>query len=262
MQVDWLTVGAQIINFIILVLLLKRFLYGPIVNAMQTREETIRLRMEQADKRTADAEYQARLLQEQQRELEEQKENWQEEARREVHAQRSQQLDALRSEIAATRTRWHEEVEYEKNSFLNQARSGIGQQACDIARHILQQLAGVELEQQLIRVFLQRLKTLQGDEMQSLRHAMKHRQSPLQLSSSFEISPSLMAEIDQALSELNDAAVEVEYLREPDQICGISLQLGAQKIAWNIEDYLADLEGSLSSLLTTHSADDSSEEAH
>ena len=41
MQVDWLTVAAQIVNFLILVWLLHKFLYGPIVRAMGDREAAI-----------------------------------------------------------------------------------------------------------------------------------------------------------------------------------------------------------------------------
>ena len=41
MLIDWFTVAAQAINFLILVLLLRRFLYGPIVKAMDDREAAI-----------------------------------------------------------------------------------------------------------------------------------------------------------------------------------------------------------------------------
>ena len=39
MLVNWFTVFAQIVNFIILIYLLKRFLYGPIIRAMEEREK-------------------------------------------------------------------------------------------------------------------------------------------------------------------------------------------------------------------------------
>ena len=37
MLIDWFTVGAQALNFIILVWLLKRFLYKPILDAIDAR---------------------------------------------------------------------------------------------------------------------------------------------------------------------------------------------------------------------------------
>ena len=49
MLIDWFTVGAQALNFIILVWLLKRFLYKPILNAVDAREKRIAAELADAD---------------------------------------------------------------------------------------------------------------------------------------------------------------------------------------------------------------------
>ena len=41
MLVDWFTVGAQLLNFILLVWLMKRFLYQPVLDAIAAREQKI-----------------------------------------------------------------------------------------------------------------------------------------------------------------------------------------------------------------------------
>ena len=56
MLIDWFTVLAQIINFLVLVYLLKRFLYGRIIRAMDERERKIALRLEEAQGRKEEAE--------------------------------------------------------------------------------------------------------------------------------------------------------------------------------------------------------------
>ena len=55
MLIDWFTVIAQIVNFLVLVYLLKRFLYKPIIKAMDGREQRIAGRLEEADKREEEA---------------------------------------------------------------------------------------------------------------------------------------------------------------------------------------------------------------
>ena len=55
MQIDWFTVVAQIVNFLILVWLLKKFLYGPIIRAMDDRERRIASRLEEANARERQA---------------------------------------------------------------------------------------------------------------------------------------------------------------------------------------------------------------
>ena len=41
MLIDWFTVGAQLLNFLILVCLMKRFLYQPVLDAIAAREQKI-----------------------------------------------------------------------------------------------------------------------------------------------------------------------------------------------------------------------------
>ena len=55
MLIDWFTVGAQALNFLILVWLMKRFLYKPILHAIEEREKRIAAELANADKKKAEA---------------------------------------------------------------------------------------------------------------------------------------------------------------------------------------------------------------
>ena len=55
MLIDWFTVVAQVVNFLILVWLLKRFLYRPILNAIDAREKRIATELADADAKKAEA---------------------------------------------------------------------------------------------------------------------------------------------------------------------------------------------------------------
>jgi len=50
MHIDWFVFFAQIVNFLLLVWLLKKFLYGRIINAIDTREAKIKATFEEAEK--------------------------------------------------------------------------------------------------------------------------------------------------------------------------------------------------------------------
>ena len=119
MLINWFTVAAQIVNFLILVALLKRFLYGPIVRAMAAREERIAAEMAEAPQKRQEAE--------------------QEEAcptpedagnrgaapgdagpgraprRRPI---RQKLFDQARQEVAQIRQKWAESLKREKDTFL------------------------------------------------------------------------------------------------------------------------------------------------
>ena len=81
MELDWLTVAAQIVNFLVLVWLLQHFLYAPITKAMSHREERIEERLADARKSREEAEAEAARLHDKQEELERDKEALMDEAR-------------------------------------------------------------------------------------------------------------------------------------------------------------------------------------
>ena len=58
MNIDWFTLSAQIVNFLILLVLLRKFLYGPLRNVMQKREEKVTSRLEEARRKLDEAEEQ------------------------------------------------------------------------------------------------------------------------------------------------------------------------------------------------------------
>ena len=69
MQIDWLTVAAQIVNFLVLVWLLQRFLYRPITTAMRRREERIETLLAEAREARETAEAEERRLEEKEADL-------------------------------------------------------------------------------------------------------------------------------------------------------------------------------------------------
>lgn len=55
MLIDWFTVGAQTLNFLILVWLMKRFLYQPVLDAIDAREQRIAQELADAAQKQAQA---------------------------------------------------------------------------------------------------------------------------------------------------------------------------------------------------------------
>src|SRR5665647_469211 len=55
MLIDWFTVGAQALNFVVLVWLLKHFLYKPVLDAIDAREKQIAAQLADAEAKKAEA---------------------------------------------------------------------------------------------------------------------------------------------------------------------------------------------------------------
>src|SRR5688572_4022122 len=117
MQIDWFTFTAQVLNFLVLVWLLKRFLYGPIHRAIDERERTIAQRLEAAAERESAAVATQKSYEHQQAELAHLKESLLADAAAEAEQWRKERLQELREEVAQARRTWHESIAREQQQF-------------------------------------------------------------------------------------------------------------------------------------------------
>jgi F-type H+-transporting ATPase subunit b len=130
---DWFTVFAQIVNFLILVFLLRRFLYGPIVDTMQERERLVMERIEAPSKRNWRRRRNAKRYQAKNQELREHFEQKQKQAEEEVQVWRKEALQSARQEVDATLQEWRKSIQQEKDSFNTELRRFAVQQTYAIA---------------------------------------------------------------------------------------------------------------------------------
>ncbi len=109
MLIDPFVVIAQIINFLILVALLKHFLYKPITQAMSARSQRIERQLAAAANKEQDAEAEKKLYLQKQQELEAQKEKWLRTAIREVEQEKEKLAQQAETEVNSMRSQWYEE---------------------------------------------------------------------------------------------------------------------------------------------------------
>ncbi|MBI4642415.1 MAG: F0F1 ATP synthase subunit B, partial [Deltaproteobacteria bacterium] len=114
MLINWFTVAAQIVNFLILVALLKRFLYGPIVAAMTAREGKIAAQLTEARQKRQEAEQEEASLHQKIREIEEQRQEMLTEAGRQAEAHKKELFSQARQEVEQIRQKWAASLKREK----------------------------------------------------------------------------------------------------------------------------------------------------
>ena len=249
MLIDWFTVGAQVLNFLILVWLMKRFLYTPILSAIDAREQRIAAQLaEAAATKTAAGrerddfqrknevfnEQRATLVQQATEEAGKERARLLDEARREADALAAQRQDMLRSDAQALNAAITLRTQHEVFA---------------IARKTLGDLATASLEERIGDVFTRRLGELGGEARASLAHALKTASGPAVVRSAFDLPEAQRAAIGHALNETFATGVQVRFERAPDLVGGIELAANGQKLAWSIAGYLTSLEQGVAELL-------------
>ncbi|AXS41495.1 F0F1 ATP synthase subunit delta [Breoghania sp. L-A4] len=249
MQIDWLTVAAQIVNFLVLVWLLQRFLYRPITQAMARREERIETRLYEAKTAREAVDAEAADLREQQRALEADREAMLNEARQEADALRARLEEDIRKEMDAKRSTWQAHLEEEREAFADKLRQRAGHQVIDIVGRVLEDYTGSDLAGQVAGTFADRLAALDGDEREKLSAAANRAQGPARVESSVALKPGVRGQITRAIHECVAKDIEVEYREDDDLLLGIRLTIGEQTVEWSASRFLHRLETTLDEVM-------------
>ena len=105
MLIDWFTVGAQALNFLILVWLMKRFLYKPILHAIDEREKRIAAELANADVKKAEAEKERDDFQHKNAEFDQQRAALMTKATTDAQAENQRLIDEARKAAVALSTK-------------------------------------------------------------------------------------------------------------------------------------------------------------
>ena len=249
MLIDWFTVGAQALNFLILVWLLKRFLYKPILDAVDAREKRIAAELASADAKKAEAQRERDEFERKNEDFDRQRVALLSKATDEAKAERRRLLDEARKAADALSVRRQEALRSEAHN-LNQAlRRRTQQEVFAIARKALTDLATTSLEERICDVFKRRLVAMDAKAREALAEAIKTAAEPAVVRSAFELPTEQRAAIQKALDEAFSLDVRVRFQTAPDVVSGIEFTANGRKICWSVADYLLSLEKGVDELL-------------
>jgi F-type H+-transporting ATPase subunit b len=249
MLIDWFTVLAQALNFLILVWLMKRYLYKPVLDAIDAREKLVAAELAEAAAKKAEAQKDRDDFRHKNQEFDQQRTALLTKATDEAKAERQRLLDEARKAADALSATRQEALTAEFQS-LNQAISRrTRDEVFAITRKTLTDLATVSLEERIGEVFTRRLHALSGKEKECVAEALNTSSDPALVRSAFDIPAEQRAAIQNALNETFSANVRVRFATAPDLVAGIELTVNGQKVAWSISDYLASMEKGVGELL-------------
>jgi F-type H+-transporting ATPase subunit b len=249
MLIDWFTVAAQALNFLILVWLLKHFLYQPILDAIDAREKRIAAELADADAKKAEAKKERDAFQHKNDEFDQQRTALLSQATVEAKAERQRLINEARSEADALSTKRQDALKREQQSLNDEITRRTREEVFAIARKTLSDLAGTSLEERMSELFSRRLRKLNDDAKEDLAEALNTASAPALVRSAFDLPAEQRAAIQNALNETFSDEIQVRFETAPDVISGIELTANGRKVAWSIADYLASLEKSVGELL-------------
>jgi F-type H+-transporting ATPase subunit b len=250
MQIDWLTVAAQIVNFLVLVWLLQRFLYGPIIRAIQQRESRIEERLADARAQRENAEEEARSLKRKQADLDARVDEIIDDARQEAKDLRRDNKQKIEEEAEARRAALRERIEAESEDALQEIRKRAAASTFTVIRDTLRDFAGGDLSEELADRFARHLADLPEDDRDRLAKAADEAEKPAHVYCAPDLSATTRAKLTRAIQHTIARDLDVTYASDPDLLLGLRLDIAGQTVDWSVKQHLDRLESEVREALT------------
>ena len=238
MELDWSTFILEIINFLVLVWLLKRFFYKPVLNVINRRREQIQKKISDAEGVRHEAEslksdYENRLA------------GWEDEkaaARTALHndieSQRKRLLEELRVSLEQEREKDRVLSQRKIQNELQKNEKIAVEQALAFTSHLLTRLANPRLEASILQLALEDLAKLPGEQQTLLQKAYAEAKNPVIVSSAFPLAKEQQTAIEKSLAGILKQPPECEFRQDPDLLAGVRICVGSWMLKATLQDDL------------------------
>jgi F-type H+-transporting ATPase subunit b len=233
---DWFTIFAQIVNFLVLVALLKHFLYGRILRAIDSRESAINARLAEAEENLHQAELEKQDFQKRLHELEDARDAMLSQSQQDADRKRLDLMKKAREEIFALEERWRADLERERTALFQDIRGRAAGEILFVVRRALHDLACCDLDQCAARVFLNKLDSMEVGAWKELAG------QPIVIRSASELPQEIQQKIEEILTKQAVVPVVLRFEKVSSLGWGLELRANGRKIAWSAEGYVDALE--------------------
>ena len=233
---DWFTIFAQIVNFLILVALLKYFLYGRILRAIDSREDAIKASLAEAEENLQKAELEKQNFQRRMHELEDARDAMLTQSQQDADRKRLDLMKKAREEIFALEERWRADLERERTALFQDIRGRAAGEILFVVRRALHDLACCDLDQCAARVFLNKLASMECGVWKELAG------QSIVVRSASELPAETQQKIEEILTAQAVAPLTIRFEKASSLGWGLELRANGRKIAWSAEGYVDALE--------------------
>jgi len=249
MLIDWFTVGAQALNFVVLIWLMQRFLYRPVLAAIDAREARAVAELHAAREQQQAATRERNELLASRQEFDANREAGLRSAKDEATALRDQLLETARADEVAIRSQRHAVAQREAQEQKAVSATRMREAVFDLTRKVLGELAETSLETQLVSTFARHVASLPDEELDALRHALGATTAASGhsaiLRSAFELRPEARALVRDSIVRLLGDVQELVFEADPSLLLGIELHVADRTVGWSMAGYIQTLERAL-----------------
>jgi len=245
MQINWFTVIAQILNFLVLVWLMKRYLYKPILSAIDEREKKIAGQLADAKTKKDEAKAEQDEFNKKNEAFDHQKSDMMDKATAEAGVQSQKLLEEAKNNAKTLQDKLEKATKERQADLNHQMEQKTEQEVFAITKKVLTDLADVNFEEQSVEVFIKRISELKEEEKDLFKKALHSASGPILVQSAFDLPEKQQTEIKGGVTKMLGTKPSFEFKTSPALIGGIELTTKGFKLAWSVAEYVNSFEKSI-----------------
>ena len=238
MELNWTTFVLEILNFLVLVWLLKRFFYQPVQAMVVRRQEAIKSQLDEANEQHQQAEQLHQQYENRLADWEAERELARRSLQQEIETERARLLQGLQQTLEAEHEKARVLAEREQGEWQREAEVQALAQGARFVARLLERVASPEVEAQLFTLLLAELEGLPTAQREALQALENGKSLDVMVASAFPLSAEQQQALQQRLQEQVDVSLQFSYQQRPELLAGLRLTVGPWVMHANLHDEL------------------------
>lgn len=238
MELSWSTFALEIVNFLILVWILKHFLYKPVMKVIAQRRAAIEQLGVEAERQLAqakavEAQYSDRL------------ESWERERaqarellQREMADERARQLEQVQQQIVDEREKAHRADEKQRREEIRTIEHHALEMGAEFAARLLRVGACEQVQDKLFELLLADVEQMDDEQQQAVFGKHNGQTSRVEVSAAFDLKEGQRRQLEEHLNAVAGRELQFSYSVDPGLQAGVLLCTEAWALRANLRDEL------------------------
>lgn len=239
MGIDLFTLVAQIINLLILLFLLRKFLYLPVLKAVETRQKAVADELSAAEEAQKKAQQTVKACEKQMQKLEAQKQEILQQAHHEADELAAELTERAHAEYINTQKQWRRRMEAEQSGFDSVMQKAVSVQFNHFAQKALRQIADIDINDAAVEILIKQIASLSPQKQAEYAEAFQNKKQ-IEVQSASILSVANKVKLEDFLRTVwgLSRSVTFDFTVNSELIGGLCIAADEQLISWNLSEYL------------------------
>lgn len=238
MEFNLSTFALEIINFLILIWILQRLFYKPLLEVIAKRKQFIDQSLSEAKNLKLQAEQQCSFYENRQKLWEQEKQAAVNALHRQLEAERRTALNKLNADLEQERQKAKVTLSRQQQELRQQTEKQALRNGAKFAGMLLKQAAGPELEARLVILLMDSLTTLPEACKLCLTALGSKKSVPVKITGAYPLPVEMRQRLEQKLATLINSPINFQYHQDEALIAGLRMDIGAWVLNANLQHEL------------------------